>query len=741
MPPTNPVDPTAANPSRPRRSLLGSALLVLLAAVVVIIGGRSVASSWFYRVVENRLSRGVLHEAQRWHGRADHFSPNSSESQLLRARLMRQLGSRDEWETTMDSLDPAVAERQQRLERRLGAIRWGEVSAIADDELERLVKQGADHDDAAATLVLGMLQGEQSHRAEQVLRQWEADHRQPAQLAWVKGVYWQHAEAFDTARESFEEALSIEPDHDNARLGLAQALERLEDFEPAAAHFADHFRRWPHSEPSLLGLSRCSRRLGRVKLAAELMEKAIGNEHVSGSVWLEAAEVAFLQGEYGEAIRRFQQTDLDGPQLSITVRTAAIAYALAGRKGDAEALFDRYLAGHSLTFRRQTLESRVRADPSDAKAAEELQQILAGQYVPLAQQPKPPPVVSELFSLHCAACHGVSGEGDGPANRHLYPPSRNLRSDPYRLVTTENRFPSPDDIRAVIRNGIPGTSMPAFADLSDAEVEQLIEETYQLRQAGFRDDLMQDFEQLGQDLDEAAAQELVSRLGTAGQPLPSPPWPSIGPEQLAQGRTLFELAACDRCHGKDGSGQESMELFDHRGSPTMARDLAHDPMKGGDDRHALYARLRLGMPGTPHPANPTLSDEQLAFLVEYCLSIAKPKRPQTNYQRRVAGESPCPTSTEGTGSQLRFFGRNGRSRRRQWTGSVGDQITCGKKRTGDARLGGQLPFPHQPRAHIDEYPLGRPALFRWILGRLSHLWTLGCEEVVPSQRGRLGAQS
>lgn len=629
--------PSAASeepePRQPSRPSWQGVLLVLLAALGVSVGGRFVVARTFANTAESFLSRGALHDAQRWIERSEAFSANSVHGRWLRVRWLRKLGAQNEWRSAFNALEPIGDRSQQRLEQRLGALRWGDGAAVAEDELNRLVRQGADRDDAAVTLVLGLLHNNQLRRAEQVLEQWEADSPQPAQLAWASGMYWQQAEAWQRAQEYFEAALAIEPTHDLARLGLAQTLERLEDFEPAAELFAEHFRLWPQSEPALLGWARCLRRLGQVDHAAELLEQAVAGDSVSAGVWLEAAETAFFQGHYEEAIRRFEQTDLNGPQVAITIRTAATAFALANRQPESQALFDRYLAGHSLNFRRETLESRVQADPSNRKAAEELQQILAGQYVPLAQQPKPAPAVSRLFSRHCAACHGDSGAGDGPASRHLYPPARNLQADPYRLVTTENRFPSRDDIRAVIRDGIPGTSMPAFPNLSEADVEQLVEETYALRQAGFRAQLIEDFQRQDQDLNDAALDEIVARNGSEGQPIPIPTWPAVGPEQVAQGRDLFEQVACNRCHDRDGDQQGWLLLYDHRGNPTVARDLAVDPLKSGDDRRALFARLRLGMPGTPHPGSPTLTDEQLAYLVEYCLSLAKPKRQLTNFER------------------------------------------------------------------------------------------------------------
>lgn len=79
-----------------------------------------------------------------------------------------------------------------------------------------------------------------------------------------------------------------------------------------------------------------------------------------------------------------------------------------------------------------------------------------------------------------------------------------------------------------------------------------------------------------------------------------------------------------------------MPLFDVVGRPCFPRDLAHDVFKGGNDLAAVYLRILLGMPGTPHPATLNLPSEQIAALTYYCHSFGKePKQARTNHQRAV----------------------------------------------------------------------------------------------------------
>lgn len=61
------------------------------------------------------------------------------------------------------------------------------------------------------------------------------------------------------------------------------------------------------------------------------------------------------------------------------------------------------------------------------------------------------------YAAHCAACHGTHGRGDGPSSKGLNPPPRDFLSGNWRFSKNEN------SIKAVVKNGIPGTAMASHA--------------------------------------------------------------------------------------------------------------------------------------------------------------------------------------------------------------------------------------------------------------------------------------
>lgn len=85
--------------------------------------------------------------------------------------------------------------------------------------------------------------------------------------------------------------------------------------------------------------------------------------------------------------------------------------------------------------------------------------------VPVPEPPSSPSAArgAELYRTSCAACHGASGSGDGPAAEGLEPPPTDFTA-PGR---TEEATPERDF--QVITLGIPATEMAGYADLLDVQ--------------------------------------------------------------------------------------------------------------------------------------------------------------------------------------------------------------------------------------------------------------------------------
>jgi len=81
-----------------------------------------------------------------------------------------------------------------------------------------------------------------------------------------------------------------------------------------------------------------------------------------------------------------------------------------------------------------------------------------------------PEETSILYLRHCADCHDVIGRGDGPAAGVLSPRPRGFTTGRYKFRSTPSgSLPSVEDVSRVIREGLPGTSMPGSENLLSPE--------------------------------------------------------------------------------------------------------------------------------------------------------------------------------------------------------------------------------------------------------------------------------
>ena len=82
-----------------------------------------------------------------------------------------------------------------------------------------------------------------------------------------------------------------------------------------------------------------------------------------------------------------------------------------------------------------------------------------------------------LYRRHCAHCHGISGDGQGPTAAILESVPARLSAAAYSnsKAPIRPREPTDEDLHRVIYDGIPGTAMPSFAMLPPDEVDALVE--------------------------------------------------------------------------------------------------------------------------------------------------------------------------------------------------------------------------------------------------------------------------
>ncbi len=244
---------------------------------------------------------------------------------------------------------------------------------------------------------------------------------------------------------------------------------------------------------------------------------------------------------------------------------------------------------------------------------------------------------SAVYSRYCAACHGVTGDGNGPAAVFMVPKPRDYRPGIFKFTSTlYGAKPLRDDIVRTVKRGIRGTSMPSFALLPAKDLDAVVDYVLTLTHRGELESQLADEAEFNESLPSARVPELVatvmSRWNQArGQVVyPTTPTPQFTAADVERGRKAFMTVGCAQCHGDDGRGQMATNVgVDAWGNPTKAADLTSGMLRGGTEPLDIFRHIDAGINGTPMPsfhAALQKEPETIWSLVGYVLTIADSRR-------------------------------------------------------------------------------------------------------------------
>jgi mono/diheme cytochrome c family protein len=211
----------------------------------------------------------------------------------------------------------------------------------------------------------------------------------------------------------------------------------------------------------------------------------------------------------------------------------------------------------------------------------------------------------DTYMQYCMQCHGVNGDGLGPASYGAYPPPRNFKQGIFKFGSvTAGEYPTDDDLKRTIRYGLRGTPMLPW-DISDERLHAVVQYVKYLGIEG--------------------KPEATIEVGTPQTVTQDPFGPARASEAIALGRKIYHgMAQCYTCHPSyaplkevdrdtqelTGNGVPEMRpdpdlsiLQDSSyGHKFMPPDFTKSAIKTGGDIASLYKVLGAGIGGTSMPS-------------------------------------------------------------------------------------------------------------------------------------------
>lgn len=220
-----------------------------------------------------------------------------------------------------------------------------------------------------------------------------------------------------------------------------------------------------------------------------------------------------------------------------------------------------------------------------------------------------------LYQTFCVTCHGTTGNGRGILSATMTPYPRDYRKGIFKYKSTvRGAKPTREDLAGLIKNGISGTAMAPLPNLTDEEVQSLVDYVIYLSWRGelerhLVDDAVYelDFESGDRIIDPTArnatgeaketfdaswevAEGFAAEIGETWLEapeevveVPDPPADFVVPDSheeflaamqderaktltdsVQRGRELFKgkIAACSKCHGEEGRGDGQNTDYD-----------------------------------------------------------------------------------------------------------------------------------------------------------------------------------
>lgn len=235
-------------------------------------------------------------------------------------------------------------------------------------------------------------------------------------------------------------------------------------------------------------------------------------------------------------------------------------------------------------------------------------------------------VGKSTYTEYCMPCHGVNGDGQGTSAKGLSVPPRNFKLGQYkfgRVVSGE--LPHDEDFYKLLREGLAGTAMLPWKELSDKQMFNLVQyiKTFAPAKWDGADKKLGDVIAITKDPYGDAHKESAIQRGKEVYHVVAQCWTChrayVGHNEFSEiskkinGKAVTEFDP-DMYHVK-------LQPNDY-GYSSLPPEFTYDQVRSAQTVEELYVRLSAGVGGTAMPSwKGTLQDDEIWAVAHYVKSL------------------------------------------------------------------------------------------------------------------------
>ncbi len=363
--------PSQSDSARFRR-LRKYAVLSLLLAFFLYWQRKPVLGPPLSAVVNSYIADRDLVSARQWVQTAQRLLPNDPAFALLEAKVARRAG---DMQTVTEALKKAsklgAARSDLNREQWLALAQSGQMIQAEPHLAPLLTDPNYDNKEVCEAFVIGYIRSHRTDAALSLLDPWIADAADDATPLLQRARIYQLLSAPQKAEDDFRAAISIAPDWNTPRLGLAELLVTQNRFSEAAEYFQQLLADESNDDPELsvrirIGLAECQVAEGNMRDAVILLKKACRTDPRSLDAHVALGRALLEAGKYDDCIEPLQDALHLRPSYDETHYLLAQAYSLKGHRDKADEHLKIVSAARKALGELDRLNADVLTEPDNA---------------------------------------------------------------------------------------------------------------------------------------------------------------------------------------------------------------------------------------------------------------------------------------------------------------------------------------------------------------------------------------